>query len=136
MEPHTGFLNFIVNYILCTYLPYIPTHKRKNYDRVKFAKQLVLCALSRLMCSLTPIRYVYENKILFNSKKMKLQNLQENEWTQCILLRETFQPQDKKHVHPHIWILICNIYKYRCKQIYIWVQDNKKRREQERINVG
>lgn len=84
MEPHTGFLNFIVNYILCTYLSYAPTHKRKIYDGVKLTKQLVLCALSRLMWSLTPVRYVYENKILFNSKKMKLQNLQENEWTQNV----------------------------------------------------
>lgn len=58
--------------------------KEKKYDRVKFTKQLVLCALSRLMWSLTPIRYVYENKILFNSKKMKLQNVQENEWTQNV----------------------------------------------------
>lgn len=52
--------------------------------------------------------------------------------SECIRLRDTFQPQNKKHVHPHIWILLCNIHKYRSKQIYVWVQYNKKRREQER----
>lgn len=128
MEPHTGFLNFIVNYILCTYLPYAPTHKRKNYDRVKLTKQLVLCALSRLMCSLTPVRYVYENETLFNSKKMKLQNLQENEWTQNVY----YYVKSSNLRIKSMFTLICNIHKYRCKQIYIYGYNITRREESRR----
>lgn len=55
-----------------------------------------------------------------------------------IVLSEVIQSQDKKHVLPHIWIVTYNMHVcvYICKQMYIWVQYNIEKREQEEINVG